>query len=432
MTFRKKSIVIGIDLTGHPGNSYLTQTLHYIGPIVNGEIIGEVPTMDFQYRTFAGCKGLKEIPESFFPVNFWEPFYGCSDLNPSLNKARAFHEHTKYCSGRFHGDLLHNCGGPRVLLDGAQEELFAKLTGYDLPQFSSLRDSSGGRHDRNGSYDAQCLAKVLNTVLQQGLPIKEATFVTGDVGIIEIKVITKTSEIPQVCWSKEIVTPNFVIACSCLGAISLTGDAEKFVGVFAENFVNDTMDAKILSVRPQAIHGSIEGPVTAVNSEVVFDGDCTIEAEDFPAIIAEGVVTLRGSGSIVLKGGKKQPVIGIKTNTGMSYGRWCPGIGKLNKIVIDNVHVKLESSVPNFTIGSYGTDLVPEIEFRNGGTLDCPEVKGRRIMVQSGAEGLYGSTKRSDPAIYEIEPLHGTRGSDSNEHAVPNSTEDALKAMSIF
>ena len=60
------------------------------------------------------------------------------------------------------------------------------------------------------------------------------------------------------------------------------------------------MDAEILSVRPQAIHGRLEGSITAVKSEIVFDGDCIVEAKDSPAIIANGTLVLRGSGSIVL------------------------------------------------------------------------------------------------------------------------------------
>ena len=206
----------------------------------------------------------------------------------------------------------------------------------------------------------------------------------------------------------------------------LTDSNVVFVGVFAEDFVNDTLDSEILSVRPQAISGSINGSITARNSEIVFDGDCVIEAEDSPAIVAKGILTLRGYGSVLLKSSGMHSTIGIRTHDGMSYGRWCPGTGELVKIVIDGVRVRLESGVPNFTIGSYGTELVPEIELLNGATLDCPEMEGNKIMKQSGAEGLYGSTKRSNPAVYEIE-------SDCDESSVKSiNDESSAKPVNAF
>lgn len=88
----------------------------------------------------------------------------------------------------------------------------------------------------------------------------------------------------------------------------------------------------------------------------------------------------------------------------MSYGRWEPGKEKpLKKIIIDGAKVVHKLSVPNFSLGSYGESAMPEIDCRNGGSTECPENKGRRVMMQSGAEGLYGSTKRENFAVYEIE-----------------------------
>lgn len=98
-----------------------------------------------------------------------------------------------------------------------------------------------------------------------------------------------------------------------------------------------------------------------------------------------------------------QACIGTETHTGMSYGRWEPGREpSLNKIIVDGVKVDCHSRVLNFSIGSYGEPAVPEIECINGGSLNCPEINGKRIMNRSGAEGLCGSTKRENCAEYEI------------------------------
>lgn len=384
------------ELDEHPNAPYLTQTLHYVGPVVGGEILCEIPHMNFWYHTFANCKELKEIPQKFNPIEFWEPFFGCCNLNPSIEKVQVIQKRVMFCSGKCHGRLLDHCGSPHILMVDTLDEFFAKLTGYNLPQFSKLRDMAASW------FQVEDLTKIITSILQQGLPLKATTRITNSAGIIEIKHISKTSEIPAFCYYKVSITSDFIIACSCSGADMVTDSVEVFVGVFADNFVNDTMDADILSVRPQAISGNIKGSITVTNSEVLFDGDCTMEAEQCPVIVAEGILTLKGCGNILLKSSGMQPVIGIVTTTGMSYGRWCPGYGKLEKIVIDGVQVKLEGEVSNFTIGSYGKGYVPEIELINGGTLDCPETKGKRVMKQSGAEDLYGSTKRSKLAIYEI------------------------------
>ena len=95
--------------------------------------------------------------------------------------------------------------------------------------------------------------------------------------------------------------------------------------------------------------------------------------------------------------------IGVETHTGMSYGRWEPGAGVCKKIVLDNVRVICNSAVSDFALGNYGTEYVPEIELKNGASIECPEMHGKRVMVKSGAEDLWGSTKRSAPAVYEIQ-----------------------------
>lgn len=120
---------------------------------------------------------------------------------------------------------------------------------------------------------------------------------------------------------------------------------------------------------------------------------------------ASGVLTINGSGILTLECTEDmQACIGTETHTGMSYGRLEPGRSQsLKKIIVDGVRVVCKSRVPNFSLGSYGESYVPEIECKNGGSIACPEVQGKRIMIASGAEGLVGSTKRCNPAKYDID-----------------------------
>lgn len=132
-------------------------------------------------------------------------------------------------------------------------------------------------------------------------------------------------------------------------------------------------------------------------------GDNSIVATGCP-LQASGTLTIKGSGTLTLECSEgMQACIGTETHTGMSYGRWEPGRWpSLNKIIVDGVKVDCHSRVLNFSIGSYGESEVPEIECINGGSLNCPEINGKRIMNRSGAEGLCGSTKRENCAEYKI------------------------------
>ena len=132
-------------------------------------------------------------------------------------------------------------------------------------------------------------------------------------------------------------------------------------------------------------------------------GDNSIVTTGCP-LQASGTLTIKGSGMLTLECSEgMQACIGTETHTGMSYGRWEPGRGpSLNKIIVDGVKVDCHSRVLNFSIGSYGESEVPEIECINGGSLNCPEINGKRIMNRSGAEGLCGSTKRENCAEYKI------------------------------
>lgn len=95
----------------------------------------------------------------------------------------------------------------------------------------------------------------------------------------------------------------------------------------------------------------------------------------------------------------RQPCIGSKTNDGLSYGRWSFGsyAGDL-RIVVRNCTVICKSKNPDFSIGTYGHEKVPEIVLE-GGVLDCPEVNGRSMVYSMICEE--SSTKfATDPRYF--------------------------------
>lgn len=158
----------------------------------------------------------------------------------------------------------------------------------------------------------------------------------------------------------------------------------------------------------------VETPVTLnsnkLNTSVIFTdvnfldirGEVVIEA-DVP-IISDNIehVVIRGEGTLVLRcSSKMQPCIGTKTSAGMSYGRWSPNGIPPKKIFIDGVNIICESKTDNFALGKYGDEFVPEIVLKNGGTITCPETRGKRIVTKQ-AKAPDGSTKISEEMQYSI------------------------------
>lgn len=114
--------------------------------------------------------------------------------------------------------------------------------------------------------------------------------------------------------------------------------------------------------------------------------------------------TIKGDGSVVTMrvAEDQQPVIGIPTNTGLSYGRWEKASRpKCRKIILDNIHLTLISKVQNFSIGNYGYSDMPEIELINGATLEAPDYNQelKRFMTYCQPYPA-GSTKLSEPCEY--------------------------------
>lgn len=145
------------------------------------------------------------------------------------------------------------------------------------------------------------------------------------------------------------------------------------------------------------------------NREIEIRG--TVRIESIVPLVAGDVkdIVIRGRGRLILVSTEDmQPCIGVRTATGLSWGRWCPSNSKpVCKIVIDGVEVVCEGKVDNFTLGKYGSDFIPDIELLNGGSIQCPEMKGRRVLTQRG-ESSPGSTKLSGYAMYDIVPIDAT------------------------
>ena len=104
-----------------------------------------------------------------------------------------------------------------------------------------------------------------------------------------------------------------------------------------------------------------------------------------------------------------QPMLGITTPTGLSYGRWERAPISVKIITVENIRVNI---VPydnrQFTIGAYGYAKVPEI-IEQGGTLLCPERTGVRWLLRN-VEPPTGSTKMPGKCTYFIS--HEEDGSD--------------------
>ena len=141
------------------------------------------------------------------------------------------------------------------------------------------------------------------------------------------------------------------------------------------------------------------------NSVIEIAGDVCIAHQVAPIQLLKDckTLTIKGSGKLTIRVNEtRQPCIGCATYTGMSYGRWSPGIRpNCDKIVIDGVNVICESLVDKFTIGQYGTNYCPVIQCINGGSIKCPEVNGERY-IEYQAEAPSGSTKISENMKYNL------------------------------
>ena len=168
---------------------------------------------------------------------------------------------------------------------------------------------------------------------------------------------------------------------------------------------NPTTSEEAEVTREITVINGVSKPIRVVDGILMVETDSSIEASWQPCVehSKTSELIIRGNNTrLYLKGCDRQPCIGPRTNDNLSYGRWERSVCIFHKLILDNVHVVCEPFVKNFSIGTYGAEEVPEIVLLNGATIDCPEVKGTRVMTLSGLEGIYGSTKAYNPAVYDL------------------------------
>ena len=391
-----------------------TKTLKYIGPIVDGNIVGSVPKWPVLVGTFSGIEDLVHIPTGLLRGAIFDIFEGCTSLNPTIAELQRFSE--QYFSGPYSAFVFKNCGSPyiadiskgkatawealAVLFNKSEQEI--KDVVKDAEYFSG-RFREGRLHDMeekqlNCAWAlCQVNLSIIPTLVKKFKPIKPIILSTG--GALVFDHASRSSDLP---YEAQYVYDDIAAACQWR-PVRIDDHIVHFI-YLSDDFRVDSDDEVLLNQYGRKLNDcNLAVPYKAGNNAtVLISGDSSIECDECP-LQASGVLTITGSGTLTLTGGYMQACIGTETHTGMSFGRWEPGRDEpLEKIIIDGVRVICKSKVPNFSLGSYGKSENPDIDCINGGSIDCPEVTGSRVMLQAGDENLCGSTKRSESAEYAI------------------------------
>lgn len=389
-------------------------TIKYVGPIVNGQIVGSVPKFPVLIGTFDNLTDLVELPTGLPRIGLMPSFKGCYNFNPKVEDLYAWSN--KLGSGSISKNPFKQCGS-KYLIDIGQQNRTA------VEWLSAVFNiGTGVIYDKLVKFYGQLMADKAQSLIvtpyqifcsmqpKQFLELVELfdvgvidhiKFTTG--GVIQFANVRKSSEITERIFA---AIGRHIIACDS-NPIRFCDDGLVKCYRIPKAFVIDTSDHVLISTYGKVLnnetvncsyHAGKDGVIESHGNSTIISDDCVISGS--------GSLTIKGDGTLTLKcTSDMQPCIGIHTHTGMSYGRWCPGSDSpINYITVDGVKVICESSVPNFSIGAYGTDQMPEIHCINGGSLICPETKGRRLMTRSGDEDLCGSTKRVECAIYKIQP----------------------------
>lgn len=376
-------------------------SIRYVGPIVDGCTIEEVPKVPLLYKTFAGRRELVELPIGLKNGLNYEIVMGCCNFNPSVDSLKQYSESP--CS---HSSIqpFKDTGSPHMIdlcgiTEDAPSTILSMLFGVNEQEVhEKIVEKDGARGDEADFFYS--VQKLLNNLEYFGIRPKAEVLKFATSYTLEIKEIHKSSEMTI---EASCATKHFAL-CSQWSPLRLCNQ-HCILYCLADDFEIDTDDGVLVNVLGINLNGKEFKHSYSAGHDAVLNvkGENSIVSTGCP-LQASGTLTIKGSGMLTLECSEgMQACIGIETHTGMSYGRWEPGRGpSLNKIIVDGVKVVCVSRVLNFSIGSYGESEVPEIECINGGSIECPEVNGKRIMNRSGAEGLCGSTKRENCAEYEI------------------------------
>ena len=388
-------------------------SIKYVGPIENGTTVEEVPKVPLLYRTFADLKDLIELPLGLRKGLNYDIVAGCSNFNPSYDALQKLTQRA-FC-GHYTTNFLNDTGSPNIIdyskLGDKPSDLVASLLGLDPSDVhKGLAEAYGENFDMFNSHNFHSTFDIANFMrsidLLKALNCFKATFPHFTVqkfstgSTLTFQEVSKASDMKCPVCS---IYDRIAICSDYFTAYPLRFDC--IIYRLSDDFVLDTDDEKLVNALGIKFNNThLKNSYKAGKDAIVeVTGDNSIVATGCP-LQASGTLTIKGSGTLTLECSEgMQACIGTETHTGMSYGRWEPGREpSLNKIIVDGVKVDCHSRVLNFSIGSYGKSEVPEIECINGGSLNCPEINGKRIMNRSGAEGLCGSTKRENCAEYEI------------------------------
>lgn len=394
-------------------------TIQYVGPIIRCGTVEKVPDVPVLYRTFQHIPDLVHMPLGLHCADCYEVVFDCINFSPSKEELFDFMqtrsgcraaEPFKYSGSKslFQASELGACPSEMIsnLFSIDKAVAHARIVercGINADEFSDFL-----YHDARSYITSSMFLRLVDLFpdkIQWGTTIK---FTTGYyLNLIEV---AKASEMNHAAQS--------VVGRLALSAIyypARINEMNTELYHLKEGFVIDNDDVALINAFGiKLINMHLSNAYKAgTDATVEVYGESSIVSDGCP-LQASGTLMIKGSGSLVIECVEgMQACIGTETHTGMSYGRWKPGRSKLlDKIVIDGVHVICKSKVDKFSLGSYGEAEQPEIECINGGSIECPEVNGYRIMVESGAEGLSGSTKRSFPAVYDLQPF-STKGSSS-------------------
>ena len=395
-----------------------TKTLKYVGPIIDGNIVGSVPEWPVLVGTFSGITDLVHIPTGLRKGGLFDAFEGCTSLNPTIEELQRFNE--QLFSGSYSKFIFKNCGSSyitdisqdnvnawealAILFNKSEQEIkdVAKDTEYFSGRFREgrLQDMEEKQPNCSWALDRVNLS-IITALVKKFKPVKPIILSTG--GALVFDHASRSSDLP---YEAQYVYDGIAIACQWR-PVRIDDSIVHFI-YLSDDFVVDNDDELLIKEYGRVLTNAVINTpyIAGENGTIETYGDCTIEVSNDCPIQASGTLTIKGSGVLhVVCKDSRQACIGTQTHTGMSFGRWEPGRDSaLKEIIIDGLSVLCVSAVPNFSIGSYGTNQMPKITYRDGGRLICPESEGCRIMRLSGAEGLYGSTKRCKPAEYAIAP----------------------------
>lgn len=282
----------------------------------------------------------------------------------------------------------------------------------DLSQFAEIIKKQDTRFEDNW-------VEILEVLDKEGIPLRDCSIPTG-------------REIGRLCCSQTLKIEKCVATSQLLSSVVYNGThyaaGVSTVGCYSNHLY-----------RKNVVIGKLQGPLRfdgdvlyprfeddevvhltgATYHELHMGSNCVIQLsgspvsifgrDGNPAITASGVLTISGPGVLTVTASSMASCIGERTNYPQSYGRWTPAFQQtLETIRLTNgAHLVCLTKIPNFSLGAYGRDWIPEIDVSPGCSIKCPETESssvKRILEKSGTH-YDGSTKLTGEAVYAMQPV---------------------------